>query len=114
MDMYILHGHKVVLVQNVAQWVFEKRVAKNYIGNAMISTVFLGFNLSYRSPGQFFETMIFGGCFDELQIRYATWDEAMAGHRKIIRMVRLKKIFSPKFSRCSNDEIPIDSTISGT
>lgn len=49
-----------------------------------ISTVFLG--LDHSHGGQvpiLFETMVFGGEFDQYQDRYATIEEAIKGHQKI-------------------------------
>ena len=53
-----------------------------------VSTVFLGINHAFDDgPPILFETMIFGGRFDEYQERYFTWDEAIAGHEKALRMI---------------------------
>ena len=47
----------------------------------MVSTVFLGLDHAFDGGTPLlFETMIFGGEHDEYQERYATWDEAEAGH----------------------------------
>jgi hypothetical protein len=53
-----------------------------------VSTVFLGIdhNLDYGSP-ILFETLVFGSDMDGRCQRYATWDEAEAGHRKILEEV---------------------------
>lgn len=46
-----------------------------------VSTVFLCFH----HPGGFFETMVFGTKGEDLhQERYATYDQAMAGHAKAL------------------------------
>jgi hypothetical protein len=58
------------------------RVAQTQIdGDCWISTVFL-----FMSPGDQprFETMVFGGDHDKRIRRYATWDEAAAGHAAIV------------------------------
>jgi hypothetical protein len=57
-----------------------------------VSTIFLGFNLNFslsrhRKPA-LFETMIFGGALDHDRWRYATWDEAQAGHKAAVRKAR--------------------------
>ncbi len=66
----------------------KRRVALSYLGGIEISTVFLGINHAMR-PGeraQFFETRVSWGSGDELDMmRYATWDEAVAGHERAIR-----------------------------
>jgi len=45
-----------------------------------ISTVFLGLDHGHGGKPLWFETMVFGGVLDQLQERYATWDQAAAGH----------------------------------
>lgn len=66
-----------------------RRVAKDVIGESdkavVVSTVFLcvDHNHGFETEPALFETMVFrgddaGGIF---QMRYATWDEAMAGHQ---------------------------------
>lgn len=95
---YILnpdHSVKVVPLMEWAEW-FEstikerwdtpRRVAQTNINDEVnVSTVFLG--LDYRfweGPPLIFETMIFGGQYDQYQDRYSTWDEAVAGHKKAV------------------------------
>lgn len=55
----------------------------------IVSTVFLGLDSNYHDDGPpiLFETMVFGGRLDEAQHRYATWDEAVAGHEVIVEMM---------------------------
>ncbi len=47
-----------------------------------VSTVFLGLDHRFGADGPpvVFETMTFGGPFDQEQDRYSTWEEAEAGH----------------------------------
>ena len=55
---------------------------------AEVSTVFLGIDHNFGDgPPLLFETMIFGGKYDNWQDRYATREEALAGHEAAIRMV---------------------------
>lgn len=85
---YILDGHLPVPapLEEWADW-FEHHqsdriVHQTNVGEAQVSTVFLGLDFSFI-PGtrrQIFETMVFGGRRDGLCRRYATWDEAEAGH----------------------------------
>ena len=60
-----------------------------------VSTVFLGLdhNSYCGGPPAIFETMVFGGEYDEYQERYSTWDEAELGHKEIVE--RLKGGFAP-------------------
>jgi len=56
-----------------------------------VSTVFLGLdhNFSDHGPPIVFETMIFEGVYDQKgQWRYATWDEAIKGHERTVKMVK--------------------------
>lgn len=52
-----------------------------------VSTVFLGLDHNYEDgPPILFETMIFGGKHDEYQERYSTWDEAVEGHARAVKL----------------------------
>ena len=68
----------------------EKRiVAKDTIGESKVSTVFLGLDNSFGGNVPIlYETMIFGGKEDGYQERYATKEEAVAGHKKAISLVK--------------------------
>lgn len=54
-----------------------------------VSTVFLVWDHSFGNDKQpvLFETMVFGGKYDEYQIRYNTYEEAEIGHKEICYMV---------------------------
>lgn len=50
-----------------------------------VSTVFLHIDCNYGTgKPELFETMVFGGEYDEHQWRYATWDEALKGHWEVV------------------------------
>lgn len=71
----------------------KRRVALDEVGEARISTVFLGIDHQWGSgPPLLFETMVFGGPMDEQQWRYSTWDEAEAGHHRVVEAVREGRI----------------------
>ena len=95
-DKYILKGKKAVPVEDVLEWArwFEtanRRVAKDNIGEASISTVFLGIDHNFfGGKPLLFETMIFGGKHNDYQDRYHTWEEAEAGHKKAVDLVKAK------------------------
>jgi hypothetical protein len=66
----------------------SRRVAlDNLDGAAEVSTVWVGLDHSAgHGPPLIFESMIFGlSKYDLCQWRYATEDEALAGHRRIVR-----------------------------
>lgn len=73
--------------------------AGNKIGNALVSTVFLGLDHDHGfvtdvagfDPAPYkpvlWETMIFGGAQDLFQVRYTSRADALAGHGKIVQML---------------------------
>lgn len=69
-----------------------KRVRLDLIGDARVSTVWLG--LDHRllfGPPLIFETMISSfadGEFDDYQERYSSEPEAIAGHEQLVRVLR--------------------------
>lgn len=94
-DWYFLHDDKsfsLAVTDNEKMQAYAqfenpdiKFVARDEIGNKVVSTVFLGLDHSYVSgePPVLFETMVFNGDGDGGDCwRYHTYEEAMAGHRK--------------------------------
>jgi hypothetical protein len=64
-----------------------KLVEQTEVGEAFVSTVWMGIDHNFASPGNpplIFETMIFGGDHDECQWRWATEEEARKAHRMIV------------------------------
>jgi len=92
-NKYILDGHTPVVCNDLMQWAtwFEKAdrvVAKTKIGDANISTVFLGLDHSFvAGKPLLFETMVFGGPHDEEMERYSTWEEAETGHKQMVNLI---------------------------
>lgn len=71
----------------------DRRVARDVIGDTEVSTVFLGLDHSFGSgPPRLFETMIFGGQQAGMAWRYATWDDAAAGHERIVAALRADQV----------------------
>ena len=67
------------------------RVGNDTIGEAQVSTVFLGLNHRHDAGAPLlYETMIFGGDHDEYQVRYTTREAAAAGHAAIVAWVKGK------------------------
>jgi hypothetical protein len=91
---YRLDGHEVVPASRdefTAQ--FEdptlRIVASDYLGEVHVSTVFLGLDHAFMGgPPLVFETMVFGLDDGEYHWRYHTWDEAVAGHARVLAAVR--------------------------
>lgn len=91
---FVLDGHEArpaTSYEDIVSWMeSEKRiVAKTKIGDVEVSTVFLCINHAFADgPPVVFETMVFGGRFDQECERYHTWDEAAAGHETWVTAVR--------------------------
>ena len=92
-DKYILDGHEAVVCDDLMAWGkwiedADRHVDKTMIGDIRVSTIFLGLDHSFGEGSlQLFETMIFGGEFDEEMWRYSTWDEAEKGHQAAVAKV---------------------------
>ena|SRR3990167_1756819 len=87
-DKFILNGKIPIVEPDLIKWaqwmeIADRHVAKTIIGNVRVSTVFLGLDHSFKLGIQpiLFETMIFGGEKDGYQSRYATWEQAIDGHK---------------------------------
>jgi hypothetical protein len=88
-------GHTPVPVKDPIAWARwwaangeERRVGQTVVGNASVSTVFLGIDHAFGGgTPQLFETMIFGGKHDEYEERCATWEEAEAMHERAVTML---------------------------
>ena len=98
---YILNADKTVSeVANVLEWAdvmkwnrrweLNLRVSETLIPyKGWVSTVFLGIDHNWdEGPPVLFETMVFGGPFDQEQWRYRTYDEALSGHEKVVEIVK--------------------------
>ncbi len=89
-EYYVLDG-KTAVPATQMDWArafgsrLGRSVAKTKLEDATVSTVFLGLNHQYGDgPPLIFETMVFGGPFDQWQDRCSTWDEAEAMHEKTV------------------------------
>ena len=66
-------------------------LAKTNVDGALVSTVWLGIDHNFSGEGslEIFETMVFGGSWDEdYMARYATEEAAMDGHECAVLWVR--------------------------
>ncbi len=96
---YILDGKKAVPAQDFEEWLkwaqkgYSVQVGYTEDRSWKVSTIFLGIDHSYgRNPEPaLFETMVFGSPLDLAQERYATWEEALAGHAKWVAAVQEAK-----------------------
>lgn len=93
-DKYKLDGKTLVPCDDLIDWAkwFEKAdriVSNDQVRDARVSTVFLGVDHAFGNEHpQLFETMIFGGDREGERQRYATWDEAEAGHKRIVEELK--------------------------
>lgn len=94
LDSYILKNrtpYPVTYLQ-FARWRTPDRVriALTQMPNELISTVFLGLDYQFQAglPPILFETMIFDGHLDGYQCRYNTYEQAVAGHRRAVKICR--------------------------
>ncbi len=64
----------------------DRKVAKNTVGEAKVSTVFLGLDHGKNDAGGIllFETMVFGGKDDGMCLRYSTIEAARSGHGRVV------------------------------
>lgn len=96
----ILEGHDVVELESITDPRYMRmwhdtglrRVAFDVVGEVTVSTVFLGMDHAFGLSGGplWFETMTFGDRA-ELQLRYATWDQAAEGHRAVVNRLRRRR-----------------------
>jgi hypothetical protein len=66
----------------------NRPLAKDVREKVTVSTIFLGYDMPFH-PGPFrlFETMIFGGKYDQYQWGYTTYEEAEKGHKEVLMLV---------------------------
>jgi hypothetical protein len=67
----------------------DRQIGDDTIEGVRISTVFLGLDHGWGArPPVLFETMVFGGKFNEHMDRYTDREAALAGHRRWVTQVR--------------------------
>lgn len=59
----------------------ERKVAEDVVGDVKVSTIFVGME------GGLYETTVFGGPDHGYQRRYATRQEAVAGHEAVVLQI---------------------------
>lgn len=93
---YILdENNKPVLstVTDYFTWIEEnptkKVVKQDTVRKVFISTVFLGLDHAWNSDiPVLWETMIFGGAFDQYQERYTSVEDALKGHEYAVSLAK--------------------------
>lgn len=93
-DKYILdNAGNPVPEPDLMRWTLwfqksDRHVAQDVVGDALVSTVFLGIDRRHFGGGAplLFETMIFGGPHDQWHDRYDTREAALEGHKRAVFM----------------------------
>jgi len=95
LPLFILDGHQPVPCESEQDWQTwmkspARRVADTRIDDVEVSTVFLGVEHNPNEAGQatLFETVVRVRDESRYLDRYPTWDEAMAGHERIVGRIR--------------------------
>lgn len=96
MTHYILNGRGEPEPADLFVWArwFEasgrlRQIGQTQIGEAEVSTVFLGIDHSFgHGRPLLWETMVFGGSLDKEMYRYETRQQAMKGHEEMVERVR--------------------------
>ena len=98
-DCYTLDKDKNVVPTNRSTWATSLDDDMRHVANtamperdAAVSTVFLGMDHYWGNDPDHdpvvFETMVFGGDWDQAQERYTSWDDALAGHERWVQKVK--------------------------
>lgn len=81
-------------ITEAADWLdknLERKVVKqDYVGDIWVSTVFLGLDHAWPRDGItliLWETLIFGGEYDQYQYRYTSYEDALEGHQTALNLI---------------------------
>jgi hypothetical protein len=79
----------MMLIENQMDRIVQQDTIDTDDGPVLVSTVWIGLDMSFDvgSP-LIFETMIFGGKYDQHQERYPNEEAALAGHDQALALVR--------------------------
>lgn len=68
----------------------DRTLSKSILPDGVeVSTVFMGLDHQWGDgPPLLWETMVFGGPYDQEQVRYHTRQQALAGHAQMVARVR--------------------------
>lgn len=102
-DRYILDGKVSRLEPDLERWTLwfetsDRRVALDKVGEIVVSTVFLGIDHGFGGPPLLFETAAFLEGEDIELERYGTWDEAVAGHARMLSEMKKRNAAAEKMS----------------
>lgn len=76
----------------------DNTICYNQFGDVEVSTVFLSWDHSFGDDEPIlFETMVFGGEYNDYQLRYTSYEMAIKGHNETCEMVdKIKKLRQSK------------------
>ena len=93
--LYVLDKDKKPVPATTAEWAAMfadapgRTVKHETVGDAEVSTCFMGINLHvWSTVPATFETMIFGGRYDRECARCSTWEEAEVQHAEMVALVK--------------------------
>lgn len=80
-------------IEKYCEWIEQnptkKALKQETIDESYISTVFLGLDHAWNSDVPvLWETMIFGGAFDQYQERYTSVEDALKGHEYAVSLAK--------------------------
>lgn len=97
MHCYTLEGTKPVKCDNMMEWgawmeTADRQIARSGTNSGLIvSTVFLGLDYNFgEGKPVLFETMTFGGDYDQYMERYRTYADALVGHDLACKRAKVK------------------------
>ena len=100
MKWYILDENNIPVKANSIQEYVDweeanptKRIVKqeNLTKKIRVSTVFLGLDHAWNGATPLlWETMIFGGKHDDYQERYTSYEDAVEGHKRAVKLAKEK------------------------
>jgi hypothetical protein len=113
--LYVLNGHTPVPTHDLLAWMAWFNSANRVVAfttnrvGEVVSTVFLGWadDGVEGEPPWLFQTVVAGGPLEGVRMLYATWVEAVAGHQRMVTLVRGQKESERKasYARGEQDDI---------
>lgn len=98
MKHYILDKDNNIVEVDYIEWGLwfsqnKRKMGNDTVDGVNISTVFLGLdhNFSDKGPPLIFETMVFGGEYDQNCIRTSTLKEAQQSHKDAVEFIKNSK-----------------------
>lgn len=95
MKKYILNGKEPVECDDTIEWGkwfgegSNRIVKQETVNDSFVSTIFMGLDHAFNGGVPvLFETIVFNGKHDQYSERYYDWDEAEAGHKRIVEMIK--------------------------